>query len=30
MTFMIKRIFDLTGKRLINEEIEHENQPDEL
>ncbi|MBA0683326.1 hypothetical protein Goari_024993, partial [Gossypium aridum] len=30
MTFMMKRIISLIGKRLINEEIEHENQPDEL
>ncbi|MBA0587027.1 hypothetical protein Gorai_000164, partial [Gossypium raimondii] len=30
MTFMMKRIIGLIRKRLINEEIEHENQPDEL
>ncbi|MBA0799535.1 hypothetical protein Gohar_010047 [Gossypium harknessii] len=30
MTFMMKRIIGLIGKRLINEEIEHKNQPDKL
>ncbi|KAK8278096.1 hypothetical protein V6Z11_D09G017700 [Gossypium hirsutum] len=30
MTFMMKRIIGLIRKRLIDEEIEHENQPDEL
>ncbi|MBA0826473.1 hypothetical protein Goarm_011319 [Gossypium armourianum] len=30
MTFMMKRLFNLTGKRLVNEEVQHENLPQEL
>ncbi|KAL1086828.1 hypothetical protein V6Z11_D08G141300, partial [Gossypium hirsutum] len=30
MTFMMKRLFDLIGKRLVNEEVQHENLPQEL
>ncbi|KAK5812261.1 hypothetical protein PVK06_027686 [Gossypium arboreum] len=30
MTFMMTRLFDLTRKRLVNEEFQHENQHENL
>ncbi|MBA0583900.1 hypothetical protein Gorai_014741 [Gossypium raimondii] len=30
MTFVMKRLLDLIGKRLVNEEVQHENLPQEL